>query len=79
MYERKHGEEKRLEFQFDRQVGCWVALRVVSQAGPITVRTGVFSQGLRRLLERPVAMTFRKAGFIDWREAEAEGGEFSGE
>lgn len=52
---------------------------MVSQAGPITVRTGVFSQGLRRLLERPAAMTFRKAGFMDWREAEAEGGEFSGE
>lgn len=37
----------------------------LSQAGPVTVRP-------EKLSERLVAMTFRKAGFMDWRGAEAE-------
>lgn len=57
-------------------------MRVVRWAGPITVRTGVQPRTERTSLELEgglVAMTFRKAGFIDWREAAAEFKEFNGE
>lgn len=43
-------------------------MRVVSQAGPIKMRTGVQPRTWKRQLllqGRPMAMTFRKAGFID--------------